>query len=349
MGVLPENDMAGLLAADHEVILLHVLVNIAVAHGGLFIADARLVQCLVQTEVAHNGSDQRIAGKLATLLEVLGADIHDLIAVQHLAPLVYGKAAVRVAVKGEAHVQMMLPDVELQALNVGGAAVRVDVHAVRLIVDDIGLGPQRVKHRPADHPGAAVGAVQTNLVLFKGPGGQAGEVADIAVAAGVEIDGLAYLSLGGPGEVSGITVDECFQLCLKGIVHLLAHAVHQLDAVVIKRIVAGGDHHAAVEILRTGDVTDAGSGGNVEQICVRAGGGDTRRQSVFKHIGGTPGVLADHDAGGVLRVLPAVIPAQKTAHLEGVLRRQINAGLAPETVCTKIFTHQNNKLLCLLI
>jgi len=90
-------------------------------------------------------------------------------------------------------------------------------------------------------------------------------------------------------------------------------------------------------------------GGNVEQICVRAGGGDTRRQSVFKHIGGTPGVLADHDAGGVLRVLPAVIPAQKTAHLEGVLRRQINAGLAPETVCTKIFTHQNNKLLCLLI
>ena len=280
---------------------------------------------------------------------MLGADIHDLIAVQHLAPLVYGKAAVRVAVKGEAHVQMMLPDVELQALNVGRAAVRVDVHAVWLIVDDIGLGPQRVKHRPADHPGAAVGAVQTNLVLFKGPGGQAGEVADIAVAAGVEIDGLAHLSLSGPGEVSGITVDECFQLCLKGVVHLLAHAVHQLDAVVIKRIVAGGDHHAAVEILRAGDIADAGSGGNVEQICVRAGGGDTRRQSVFKHIGGTPGVLADHDAGGVLRVLPAVIPAQKTAHLEGVLRRQINAGLAPETVCTKIFTHQNNKLLCLLI
>jgi len=87
----------------------------------------------------------------------------------------------------------------------------------------------------------------------------------------------------------------------------------------------------------------------MEKTGVRPGSRKPRSQGVLKHIGGTPGVLADHDAGGVLRVLPAVIPAQKTAHLEGVLRRQINAGLAPETVCTKIFTHQNNKLLCLLI
>jgi phosphoglucosamine mutase len=60
-------------------------------------------------------------------------------------------------------------------------------------------------------------------VLFKGPGGQAGEVADIAVAAGVEIDGLAHLSLSGPGEVSWITVDECFQLCLKGVMISASH------------------------------------------------------------------------------------------------------------------------------
>ena len=182
-------------------------------------------------------------------------------------------------------------------------------------------------------------------MLFKGPGRQAGQVADVAVTAGIEINGLADLSLSCPGKIRGIAVNECFQLRLKGVVHLLPHAVHQLDAVVIERVMAGGDHHAAVEVFRPGDVADAGRGGHVQQIGVRPGSRNARRQRVFKHIRGPPGVLADHDACGILRMLPAVIPAQKTAYLKGVLRRQIHTGLAPESVCTKIFTHQNNLLL----
>ena len=64
--------MAALLAADAVAGLDHVLIDVLVAHGGLFILDAHLVQGLVQTEVGHDGGDYGVGGELSVLLEVLG-------------------------------------------------------------------------------------------------------------------------------------------------------------------------------------------------------------------------------------------------------------------------------------
>ena len=345
VGELAEDHMAGRLAADEVVVLLHVLVDIAVAHGGLFIADAQTVQRLIQAEVGHDGGDHGVGGELAPLLHVAGHDEHDLVAVHHLAPLIHRKAAVGIAVEGEAHVHVVLTDILLQALDVGGAAAGIDVDAVGLGVDDAGLGPQGVEHGAADHPGAAVGAVQRHLALVEGAGGQAGEVADVAVAAGIEVHGAADFILGGPGNLGQVAVDVALDLVLEGIVHLLALAVHQLDAVVIIGIMAGGDHHAAVEALGAGDVADAGGGGDVEQVGIAAGGGDACGQGGLVHVGGTTGILADDDAGLVASVKGGVMVAQETTGEEGVAGRQVNAGLAPEAVSAEIFAHGNTLLI----
>ena len=39
VSVLAEDDMTGLLAAQHKIVLLHIFVDIPIAYGGFFIAD----------------------------------------------------------------------------------------------------------------------------------------------------------------------------------------------------------------------------------------------------------------------------------------------------------------------
>lgn len=57
---------------------------------------------------------------------------------------------------------------------------------------------------------------------------------------------------------------------------------------------------------------------------------------VLQHIAGATGVLTYYDLG---LVLPAVIPAQETADLVGVIGGQAHPGLAPESVSSKVFSH----------
>ena len=50
-------------------------------------------------------------------------------------------------------------------------------------------------------------------------------------------------------------------------------------------------------------------------------------------------ILSDDDAAALPRMLPSVIPSQKTSHLKGVHHCQIHIGLAPEAVGSKKLTH----------
>ena len=265
---------------------------------------------------------------------------HDLIAVHHIAELVHSETAVGVAVKGKADIELVFTDKLLQSLNVGGAAAQVHVHAVGLIVDDVRLGAERVEHGAADHPRAAVRAVERYLAVAERAGGDAREIADVAVAAGVKVDRAADLVLHCPGNAVGIAVDVGFKLVLQRVVHLLADAVHELDAVVPVGIVARGDHHAAVKVFGARDEADAGRRCNVQKIGVRAGGRDARGERALIHVGGAARILADDDAGRAARMTVRVIPAEKTAGPEGVLGGQYLAGLAAETVGAEIFSHK---------
>ena len=130
VGVAAEDDVAGLLAADQVAVLAHVFGNVLVAHGGLFIADAELIERLVQAHVGHDGGDDLGIAEGAVLLHILGAEVHDMVAVDLVALLVHGEAAVGVAVKGEAHVEMVVDNELLEIMYMRRAAVDVDVQAV---------------------------------------------------------------------------------------------------------------------------------------------------------------------------------------------------------------------------
>ena len=350
--------MAALLAADAAAVFRHILIHILVAHGGLGIVNALLIKSLVQAEVGHNGGDDRVGDKLAALLHIAAIDVQDMVTGDDIALFIHAEAAVGIAVIGKADVKVILDNELLQPLNVGGAGVEVDVQAVGLIVDDIGVGAQCVKDALGNVPAGAVGAVQTDLDAAEGVDAQADQVPHIAVAACHIVHSAAHMVAAGKGQLRPVLIENV-QLAVEVIldqqqrflVHLLAVAVNELDTVVIVGVVAGRDHDAAVEIVHAGDVGNARGGGDMQQVGIGAAGGQARDKAILKHVGAAAGILADDDARGsrlaVALAQHAVVPAQKTADLVGVIGGQRDAGLPTEAVSAKIFSH--NKHLSLQI
>ena len=159
--------MAGLLSADAVSVPDHILVDVFVADSSLLVSDACLVKGLIESEVGHDRSHNRVVEELAPLLHVATVNIEDVVARDHIALLIHTKASVRVAVIGKAGVQILFQYKLLQMLNMGGAAVRVDIEAVGLVIDHIGLGAERVKYGLGDGPCRAVGCVQTDPLAVK--------------------------------------------------------------------------------------------------------------------------------------------------------------------------------------
>ena len=347
--------MTALLAAQAAAVGHHVFVDVLIAHLGLGVADAQLVEGFVQAEVGHDGGDDGVAQELAPLLHVLAVDVQDVVAGDDVALFVHAQAAVGVAVVGKAHVQPVLYHVALQNLNVGRTRVLVDVVAVGGGIDDVGLGAQGVKNAFCNVPGGTVGAVQANLHALEGIHAQTDEIADVAVSSGNMVNGAADLVALGqrqflpfPAESLQIAVQIRFHQTDDAFIHLLTEVVDELDAVVVVGVVAGGDHNAAVEALSADDEGHAGGGGDVQQIGVCAGGYQTANKAVLEHIARPAGILADDDSGGAVRAGAAlqlgVVPAEKTPDLESVVSGKIAVGFSPEAVGSKIFAHGNGLL-----
>jgi len=130
IGIFAENNVPGLFAADQVSVGAHILCDVFITNVRLFIADAGLVERLVQAEVGHDRRDHFGIAEAALSLHIACADIQDLVAVDDRAVFIHGQAAVGVAVKGKAHVQPVEADILLQVLDVRRAAVPVDVRAV---------------------------------------------------------------------------------------------------------------------------------------------------------------------------------------------------------------------------
>ena len=334
--------MARLFAADAVAGLHHVLVYVFVAHLGLVVFDPHGIQRLVESEVAHDGGDHLVVGQLVAILHIKAVDVEDVVAGDDVALLIHCQTPVGVAVIGEAHVQLIVHHEFLQVLDMSGPAVRIDVVAVGGIVHDESLGAQGLENALGDLPGSAVGHIQTHLDALEAVFAHADQVTDVAVPAAGVVHGAADLAPVCHGDID-LAVDEFLDLQDRFLIHFLTVPVQQLDAVVVVGVVRSGDHDAAVEIIHPCDVGHRRCGGNVHDIGVRAAGHEAGAQRIFKHIAGTPGILADDDPR-LLASLCAVIPAQEAADQDGVIIRQISVRLTAETVGSKIFTHYLSSL-----
>ena len=249
-------------------VLGHIFVHILVAYRCLLKGDAFPLQSLVESEVGHNGGDNRIVYQASLLLHVLSADIHDLVAVHQISLAVYSQAAVCVPVVGKAHVQAVLHHVLLQSLDMSGSAVGVDIYAVRIVVDHMGFCAQSVKHVLGNGGSASVGTVQSHLLIFEGAGGNGNQIADIAVSSCRIVYGTANLLSHSIRNLSHLPVQVLLNLCDNFFFQLLTLLIDDLDSIVIEWVMAGGNHNSAAELLCADHIGNAGSRGDVEQVCV---------------------------------------------------------------------------------
>ena len=91
----------------------------------------------MKAEVRHHRRNDRAARELPAALHVRAADGKHLVAVDNAALLVDEQAAVRVAIERDADVIAARDDLLCKVVEMRRTAVVVDVHAVRLAVDEV--------------------------------------------------------------------------------------------------------------------------------------------------------------------------------------------------------------------
>ena len=284
-GILAENGMAGLLAAQHITARLHLLQHVAVPYVGAVEVDPVFPAEDPQAHIAHHGSDQGVSRKLSLLLQGQSAGGDDLIAVDLLSGFVYHQATVCVAVKCDAEIIAARLHHGPEAVQMGGAAAVIDVHSIRVGMDHIGMQVgETVKQTRGGGGSGAVGAVHQNVQARKVCVHRGDQIVDVVLRLLlVGIDDPADLTVGlerhgGPAQ------DDLLDLSLQRVGELEAPMVEDLDAVVFKGIVGSRDHDARVGL---GVHRDPGHGGrwdDPQMEHVRPGGAQSRDQRPLQQV-----------------------------------------------------------------
>ena len=158
-GQVGEHDVPALLPAEGQISVRHGLQHVSVTDGHLQDLDAVLRHPQPEPEVGHHGDDDRVLGQATVGVAIDGADPDDLIAVDQPARGIDGQHPIGVAVEGEPDVGAAGHDRTPKVIGVGRAAVRVDVGAVRLVVDHLHRRAERPEHSRGDCGGGPVGTV----------------------------------------------------------------------------------------------------------------------------------------------------------------------------------------------
>ena len=328
--------MARLLAAQAVAIGMHASKYVLIAHCSGFVVQVSLFKSLQHTEVAHNRGDNRSSRQATMLVQVHAAHIQDKIAIYHMAALVYRKATVCIAVISKAHIKTLLHNKTLQTVDMRGAAVNVDIEAIRGIADNANIGTQSIEHGLCNRRGRTIGAIKANLYALQGKIRTGNKVGNVAIAALHVINRCANRIARHHRHFFGIfAVNVLLNKLKQGLFHLETLGINQLDAVIRIRIVASGNHHTAIECAIGGFVRKAWGGNNVQHIGVCTRGNKARDHTAFQHVAGTTGVFAHNDTS-LAALTCAIVPADKATNFVCMLNGKVGAGNAAEAVCAKI-------------
>ena len=305
--MIGHHDVARLLAAQIEPALAHPLDHISIANGRAFKPQIQTFKIMLQPEVGHDGRHQGPALQAASHRPTPRQQRHDLIPIGHFAVLINHHHAVGVTVQTDPQIGPVCHNSFSSQPRVGRAAFLIDVGPVGRHAHRYDLGPQFPKHFGRRLVGRAIGTIDNHFQSRKPqPLRNRGfDPLHIAVAP-------VFDPLGPPDIFSSNRLDpighHSLDLGFGLIGQFVAIGPEKLDAIVLMRIVAGGNHHAHIGPHRCCDHPNRRRGRWAQKKDIHAGRGKARRQRIFEHIAGQAGVLADHHTVVGLTVPPKIAP-----------------------------------------
>lgn len=334
--MLTENDMSGLLSTEHISVGNHRLIDILIANRGHTYLDALPLHRFEQSHVGHDRGNHRIILQTVTFLQILPTDIQDIIPVHFHTVLIHGNTPVSISVKRKSAIQIPLSDKSLQIFDMCRSTSHIDVGTVRLIANHICFGAKRIKHTLCNIKRTSVGTIQPHAHPIVRSGSQRNQIADVTVPSDRIVPRHTNLVTQCKRQFSHLTIYVFLQCSFHFCGNLVSVSIHDLDSIVIIRIVAGRNHNAAVEIFCTDYICHTRCGSNMQQECICSGCRNTGNQCILKHVTAATCVLSDNDPSPVILV---VIPAQVTSNFICMIRSQYFICLTAKTVCSKIFSH----------
>ena len=123
--------MATLFAADVIAAGEHFLQHIAVTNLGRLRGDLVCLGKMEEAQICHHSHNGSILFQLALLLQCMSTNGNDLIAVHQFAVLVHCQTTVCITVKCQTQITLVGLYIFHQVFHVSGAAVLIDIGAVR--------------------------------------------------------------------------------------------------------------------------------------------------------------------------------------------------------------------------
>ena len=249
----------------------------------------------LKPEVRHHRGDHARPGQSALVAPAFGDHRHHLIAVDQMALLVDEDHPVGVAVERDADVGPHLAHLARKRLGRGRADLEIDVEPVRLDADLDHLGPELPQRLGRDLVSRAIGAIDDHAQALERHFAGERPLGVFDVAGLDVVDALGAAEVGSVGELRrDVAVHQRFDPRLDLVGKLIAVRPEQLDAVVLIRVVGGGDHHAQVAAHRARQHRHRRRRNRPQQQDVGADRSEARDQRIFDHVAREPGVLADH-------------------------------------------------------
>ncbi len=330
--------MTGVFRADAPAFLLHFFQHVTVTYFRPGKWNTQLFKRHFQAHITHQRADST-AAQLPLTQRFASNNVHDLVAVDLITLMVNHDDAVTVAVQRDAHVGFLGQHARLQSAHIGRAHFFVNVHTVRLAADSNHGRTQLTQHVRGDVVGGAVGAVDHHFQAIQAQFVREGAFAELNVATRSVDDAAGFTQL------SGVHAgDLFFHFGFNGLFYVIRQlgAVdrEELDAVIIKRVVRGGDNDTGFGTEGTGQI-------GYRRSRHRAGerGRQTRcRQTGFQrrlqHIARDTGIFTNDDfARTVACQHLACRPSQLQDEIRGD-RRIAHATTNP--IGTKIFAITHN-------
>ena len=288
--------MSGLLAADIVPAALHFLEDISVADLGADGFHAVLLHEIVEPEVAHYRDHSRVSIKYLLFFHALGKNCDYAVAVDDPAVFIDRKAPVGVAVERESSRHAAVLNVLAELTDMRGAAVVVDVGAVRLVCDELAAVPEVREKLARRSGGASIRAVEAEALIDSRVVPRSGAFPDV-----LNVVGAGAAESGDPPDLDAVTEpdlvlpveDKSLYLLLNAVRELESLGGKQLYAVVFHGIMRSGDHNARVRIVPFHKISHRRSRHNSKQQRVCSHGSKSSGQRRLQNFRGNAGIHAN--------------------------------------------------------